>query len=105
MVILPADTWLNEHRRGIVGLSGGLRVLGTAHQAPLALILPKDTEGVAVTVPTTRARLVEIGMQGLTPSVAQSATCAGAFIGGAASIWFEGQTLLLRATERFRLPS
>ena len=45
--MLPADTRLNKPRWGIVGLSGGLRMLGTAYQAPLELIIPEDTRGFA----------------------------------------------------------
>ena len=51
--MLPADTRPYKPRWGIVGLSGGLRMLGTAYQAPLGLILPKETQGVAVAVSVT----------------------------------------------------
>ena len=44
VVMLPADTRLYKPRWGIVGLSGGLRMLGTAYQAPLGLILPKESQ-------------------------------------------------------------
>ena len=55
--MLPADTRPYKPRWGIVGLSGGLRMLGTAYQAPLGLILPKETQGVAVAVAVTNRQV------------------------------------------------